>query len=308
MKKPLLNLSLAVTSLLLLSMFVEVGARVAGWGETMEFVPNDKWGYTMRPSHTVRSYGYPIVTNRHGLRGPDFKKHRKENTTRILYVGDSVTYGGGKIPEADLFCRRTETALNESGRRVEIVNASAPGWSPQNWIEFLEGNGLFGAEIVVLILPECDLARAFATIDTYRFQERAPRLNIHSIAMKLYAVIAKPRRGRRPGLRLTTHENVSRNVDAVVRLADLCREQGAELLTVFVPSIPSTADRQYWPPFESVVNDPLDLREHLTDPAFFMDGVHLSVTGHEIAGADIAIRLLVILESQKMAGRVSRKS
>jgi hypothetical protein len=82
---------------------------------------------------------------------------------RNLFVGDSITYGGGSIAEEELFCRIAEQRLIAEGKNVDIVNLSAPGWSPRNWIRDIERHGLHEADVVVLVLPQCDLARPFAT-------------------------------------------------------------------------------------------------------------------------------------------------
>ena len=145
------NFALVMSSIFFSLVVIEVCARVLGWSQMVEFAPNEKWGYLMKPSQSVFSYGHPININSHGLRGHEIKKHKVKGSLRVLFVGDSVTYGGGRIKEEQLFCRIVESSLNKNKLDAEIVNLSAPAWGPQNWIKYIESYGLYEVDIVILV-------------------------------------------------------------------------------------------------------------------------------------------------------------
>lgn len=270
-------------SVLLALGLMEAGMRILGRGQMMEFEPNAAWGYLMKPSQTVRVYGHPIHINSWGLRGPEVPRRKQAGTIRILFVGDSVTYGGGRIEEDALFCRRVEASLRRRGMRAESINLSAPGWSPQNWIKYLERYGLYEADLVILTLPECDLDRPLTTMDDNHFRENAPLLRIHYLAIRL-SLLWESRTHRPSKIPRDVSRDVAANTEAVMELARRCEQDHVRFLAVLVPSAHRTYQSDFWPSYESVLPCRLDLRGSLADAAFFIDGVHLNHKGHELVG------------------------
>lgn len=305
----LINLALALTTCVLCLAVFEVSLRIAGWGDVMVFERSDEWGYLMAPNQSVSSYGHPVEINDRGLRGPTFREQKADGVARILYIGDSVTYGGGRVREDQLFCRRSEQWLNESGYNVEVLNLSAPGWSPQNWIRYIELNGLFDADLVVAVLPECDLARSFFTLEDHSLKETKPLLRTFAIVSKVYSAGIEPRlpswaRGgeTEAGDKPDPETMVQANLEALRHLSVLCARERRGCLTVLVPSIPPLDSRRYWPLFkESLDGAVVDLTTRMTDPASFLDGVHLSVEGHEQVAAMLQDGLRALLDDRAMA-------
>lgn len=73
---------------------------------------------------------------------PDRFGHREEElgdeafaagVTRLLFLGDSFTYGQGVLDGAARFTDRLEAALDASGRRVHVYNAGVNGSNPSDW-------------------------------------------------------------------------------------------------------------------------------------------------------------------------------
>jgi lysophospholipase L1-like esterase len=231
-----------------------------------------------------------------GLRGPEVRSPKPAGSRRILFIGDSVTYGGGKIREEALFCRIVEASLNKNGIAAEVVNLSAPGWSPQNWIRYVESNGFHEADLVVLTLPECDLARGFATMEENHFRDKAPPLRLQSVLAKLtfiYHASVDSRTVQASGSVAPAASDLraERNIEAVSTLMRLCENREIPLLTVLTPTVPGSSDQRYWPEFKAVLPHVLDLTDKLNDPHLFFDGSHLNVAGHSLVGREIFDRL-----------------
>lgn len=287
------NLLLLAASVIATLLGVEVCARLAGWGEIMEFVPDEDWGFLMRPSIVVHTYGHPVAINALGLRGPEVRDPKPPGTKRILFVGDSVTYGGSRIREEQLFCRIVESRGRGEGLNIEAVNLSAPAWAPQNWLEYVEKRGLHGADLVVLTLPECDLARPFASLDRAGFLERAPALRLMFLGVRFKTRFFQ----REVGPPQDRDEAIAANLKAVIRLREMCRS--VPLIVLLVPSWVPQRSRQpalpkndeLWSLFTAELTGELDLRQELQDPAFFLDELHLSVKGHAYVGEKLFQRL-----------------
>lgn len=66
---------------------------------------------------------YAPERNRLGLRNPEVSPFKAEDITRIVFLGDSVTFGLG-VPQADTFVRLVEKLLPP---KCETINVSAAG-------------------------------------------------------------------------------------------------------------------------------------------------------------------------------------
>ncbi len=85
--------------------------------------------FLMRPN-SANSFGFN--------EGYDYTKAIPENTTRILFLGDSYTFGSGSTRDRS-YCEMVEQYLNRhSGRQFEVVNAGVPGYSPYDSYELLQ--------------------------------------------------------------------------------------------------------------------------------------------------------------------------
>lgn len=87
--------------------------------------PNPEIGHRHRPNAKETLMGVEVQTNALGLRDVPRTLEKPPNTTRILALGDSITFGWG-APEKETFCARLEASLNAHpptpGRRYEVIN------------------------------------------------------------------------------------------------------------------------------------------------------------------------------------------
>lgn len=287
----LARIGLVCAAVLFALVFAEVGLRAVGVAQVMTYAPDPAYGYLMKPGQRVSTYGDPIEINALGLRGPPVLEPKREGVVRILFLGDSITYGGGRIDEGDLFCRQIETFARSDGFRVEAVNVSAPGWSPQNWTAWVESHGTLDADLVVVVLPETDRARPFATLETARLLEHEPSLRLGAIWLRVAGLFARAEP--------KTEDPLPKNVDALRRLKQ--KVEPAALVAVFVPSRDPDAHPERWPPFEALFPGALDLRSRL-EPGDFLDEVHLSALGHHAVAEALYPRLRPTLATLSLGG------
>lgn len=97
----------------------EMGLRALTWGKDTSKYPCLSYGNT--PWITGRLYNHE--RNSLGLRERELPQYNLSGENRILFLGDSVTFGLG-IPLEDTFVRRVERALGEGHR---TINLSSPG-------------------------------------------------------------------------------------------------------------------------------------------------------------------------------------
>lgn len=287
----LARLGLAAAALLLVLALAELGMRVLGVGQVMTYDRDTRFGYAMHPSQVISTYGDPIEINALGLRGPPVLDPKPPGIVRVLFLGDSITYGGGRVYEGDLFCRLVEARAREDGFRVEAVNVSAPGWGPQNWTAWVEAHGLLDADAIVMVIPAVDRARPFGVLEAYGMVDEKPVLRLSTLWLKAKSV-------RLQSVPLTD-EALELNIAALTRLKTLA---GARpLLAVFVPSQGEDPRADRWLPFQTLFPDALDLRGRFGERDYF-DTEHFTAAGHRVIAEGIYERLRVTLAELAVLG------
>jgi lysophospholipase L1-like esterase len=132
--------------------------------DTSLFVKDDALGWRLRPSTTQPWGGISVTTNAKGLRGPEIP-YEKTDARRILYLGDSVTFGYMVERWEDTFPYAIEARLEASGMDVETVNSGVGGWSCWQHLVFLEDEGLrYEPDLVVVGFVLNDVTEKFTLV------------------------------------------------------------------------------------------------------------------------------------------------
>ena len=164
------------SAVLVLALFAaEVAVRSLDVFDPPAFEDNAAYGYLMRPNQSVSTRGIRFRINNIGFRGEDVPPRKPVGVTRIAFVGDSITYGGGTIPDDELFVNRTASGLSTSRRsRFEGLNLSAPGWGVQNMVAYLSAHGVHEADWIVWVLSTVDFRRPKTTREENGFWSSKP--------------------------------------------------------------------------------------------------------------------------------------
>lgn len=133
---------------------------------TSLFVRDDTLGWRMLPN-MEDSWGDVVVrTNNRGLRGPDVAYEKPPGTRRILYLGDSVTFGYMVERYQDTYPFVVGSLIADStGIEVETVNAGVGGYSPWQQYLYLESAGIkYDPDLVVLSFVLNDVTEKFRLV------------------------------------------------------------------------------------------------------------------------------------------------
>jgi lysophospholipase L1-like esterase len=169
------NVALAVGSVLVVVVGLELATRVAGfqsrgtWSAPC-YERHEDIGHLFVPGYRGTLYkgistGWkhiPARINSHGLRGADFPLAKPPGVKRILVLGDSFVFGY-LLPEDESMPSILQRLLDERrGRgRVQVINAGVPGYALTNERAYLEGRGLaFAPDLVVVASSTGDVADA----------------------------------------------------------------------------------------------------------------------------------------------------
>lgn len=120
--------------------------------ESSVFIKDKDLGWKLRPGTEDNWKGVRVRINAKGLRGPELEYEKAPGRTRILYLGDSVTFGFGLESYGESFPYRMEPILEDLfGEEIETVNAAVGGYSPWQERIFLEKEGIrYDPDLVVV--------------------------------------------------------------------------------------------------------------------------------------------------------------
>jgi hypothetical protein len=141
--------------LVLFALAAEVALRqLTGMGHPVLFYAHPSYGYRMLPNQeTWRFGGAHFRINNLGLRAQDDWDSGIRD--KMLFLGDSVTYGGNRIANEDLFSEVAARALGD----FRVGNAGIPNWGVEN---------VYGLVVQEKFLPASVYVTTFIEDDFYR--------------------------------------------------------------------------------------------------------------------------------------------
>jgi hypothetical protein len=295
----------ATLALVVTLALVEGGLRALGLGDPILYDNRAAYGYRPIPNQTRRRLlGAQVSINGLGVRGPEVTPERPDGTVRLLFLGDSVTWGGSLVDDHDVFpavaARTLEASVDPaSHERIESLDAGANAWGPQNVLGLVIESGGFDSSVWVLTLLQDDFRREKTHLGEVPFFGVSPHTAIEELAVYgAYRFLSGYRQHKPPeDLERLAHDNLG-VIGAIVESAHLA---GARVLLVWhpaaneVPPYPpgSRLDALRETAHEYGV-EVLDLTEAYTaspEPVW-SDGMHLTTAGHRVAGEAIGKKLV----------------
>jgi len=112
-------------------------------GDMLRLSPNPRIVYELKPNLDVFFRSVPVRTNEDGWRDAPFVREKRDDTVRIVAIGDSVLFGWA-VPEERRYANLLEEMLNRRypGRTWEIMVFAAPGYNLVMELEVLRSRGL----------------------------------------------------------------------------------------------------------------------------------------------------------------------
>lgn len=145
--------------LLLFAALAEMALRqLSGLGSPVLFYAHPVYGYRMQPNQeTWRFGGAHFRINNLGLRArEDWDRGVRD---KVLFLGDSVTYGGNHISNEQLFSERAVQGLPG----LRSGNAGVPNWGVENVYGLVVEQGFLPAATYVTTFIEDDFYRGLTS-------------------------------------------------------------------------------------------------------------------------------------------------
>jgi hypothetical protein len=274
----------------------ELVLRAVGLGRPVLYDNRAAWGYRPLPDQTLERRGVRVHVNGLGTRGPDVGRERRAGVRRVLFLGDSVTFGGTYVDDAALF-----SAIAAAAQPVptEPLNAGVNAWGFENMLGLVNATGGFGSDVWVLTALEDDFRRAKTDIGEVPYFNVAPATAwAELLVLGAYRLLGRYRVPKpAEDLVVLGRENLVR-VQAIVAAARTAR---AKILLVWHPYEGALRHGQPEPhraPYLALDADGrLDLHAAYAGASgdLYVDGMHLTTEGHRVAGEAIGAALAPLL-------------
>jgi len=304
-------------AVLVILLLAEVLLRVTlGLGAPPLVQADDEIGYLFQAEQDLQRFGNHVYINSYHQRSEELADD--EGILRVLFIGDSVTWGGVLLDQQETYPEFFEAAIRATCERpVEALNASAGSWGIGNQQAYLERFGTFDSRVVVLQIGSHDLLQATSDASVVGTHPSFPEANPPLALVELVVRYAAPRLRNTLGAinflayaraEPQSHPTFNRNMQTLAAMIDTIRQVDGMPVVLYTPdrdeAVPedtSYADRYeaYRPTFYALMDslqvpviDMLDQwRGGANTPAYFRDGVHLSSSGHQAVGEILHERL-----------------
>lgn len=141
-----------------------------GFGNPVLYDSSPLYGFRPLPDQQASGrYGLKIKFNNLGLRSNEDWDNNIND--KIIFLGDSVTYGGIYIPSDKLFSHLAA----ESFAGFKSGDAGVNAWGVENIYGLIVESGFLPAKIYITTLPEMDFYRGLTRIQGSAFFNKKPR-------------------------------------------------------------------------------------------------------------------------------------
>ena len=297
---------LAGTAALLAALVgTEIFLRVYfGFARPLLYQADAACGFIVKPDQDIVRLRSHNFINHVSMRSPEFAEQPAPGTLRLLFVGDSVTYGTTYVTQDAIFPTRVAAELPAAVHQpVEVLNASAGGWGPGNEVAYLMSRGTYHANVVLMVWNTGDFGQPFAELPK---EVSFPTQNPATAIGEVWTRYAKPRLfgggvadpGSLPSDSPPEEVAIAKqNMEKLAEAKAFADKSGVRFGMVFVPS-----GAAFQTPAHSAMRDRFiawTVQNHvplfdMTGPfshedasALWFDGIHLKPHGNEIVVREI---------------------
>ena len=284
--------------LLICTLGAEAILRFAlGLGNPVLIAADPACRYILKPDQNVYRFFGHVSINHFGMRSEAVPKQRTPGTLRVLFVGDSMTYGTTQVDQREIFSERVHTALpGIIHRPVEVLNASAGAWAPANELAYLRSRGTFQADVVVLVLNDGDISQPMSSMrdvgDALPHIKPSSAIGeLYERYLKVHIFHVKPKIDAGDSVKLDASSVVQENLQVFDQIQQLVARSGARLVVLFVPfrldfpeivrqpetTITAWTATHHVPLIDLSATEALYPAKEIT-----LDGIHLNAKGNSI--------------------------
>jgi hypothetical protein len=317
-RHPVATISVLLTVVLLICLLaLELFLRTfSGLGNPPLYELSPLYGYRLKANQVIEPkggagflYAARLTTNNLGLRAA--ADWDSSPAGKILFLGDSVTYGGQYVGDAQLFS-------SIAGSRLpgwQVGNGGINAWGVGNIVGLLRDYEFLPAEVVAICVIEGDFYRGTTRASSLPLWTKQPRFALQDLLMHFVWRVNRSRYEDTTGTVVQDEEHLDRIVARAARrlkdLDDLLKQHQVRSFLFILPTREQIADgepvdprvdqalKHYGIKAEYLLPDLLKLEpDKAKRREWFHDDVHLEPAGHQAYGTLIGEALARALADQ----------
>jgi lysophospholipase L1-like esterase len=250
-------------------------------------------GYDLKPNQKIiNRRSNTIFINNKGMRSSN--DWLKNNERKILFIGDSVTYGGSIVSNNELFSEKICEKLNVNKKKFLCGNYAVNGYSiisMKNKIQYKEFND---EEFIIIILTGSDLERNFHNLYSQPFLSKKIENHFPALTELIFIYVEKfiyNLKYEKDSLEVEINSEKYKNF-AKISIEDLSRiskKNNKKIILVYSPEISEISNQKkfyyYKDTLKNNFSNFLDMTDYISREKNFNkiyhDNIHLNAEGHE---------------------------
>jgi len=215
----------------------------------LEKIADDDLYYRHKPNLDQIYQGVSVKTNAFGMRDEPIA-NKKPRELRVMFLGDSVTFGWGVRPE-DIFVRRVGEILEEDvGRPVRTMNTGVGSYNTENEYAVLDRYGdKLMPDLVVLMYVGNDIeptpGKKFDPWSKLSFQGKSPPEVVQLILGKIWTYrlishLASHRKGPTETKLSTSSKGFKQSIIALQGISEYCDSANIPLIVFMYRMVPDS--------------------------------------------------------------------
>lgn len=296
------NLLLLITSVLAVLSIIEILLRIYGLGNPIIYEKSLLWGYSPMPNQKSKRLENAMVTiNEDGLR----TSKKFTNANKIIFYGDSVTYGGSYIDDLEIFSELVCEKLNKTKEVYSCGNAGVNAYGIRNIVKRTQNyKKKFSNHYMIITIIEGDFYRNFSQIKSLPYFTR-PIQNIFKATteLTLYSldiIRSNMRFGDNNNYYKKNHKDfdiieINESINELVNLYKINKKNNTPIKIIWSPAFEDFSKNKIEYKNKKIFNilqkeigdDFIDMRNLLENlnvdiNKIYYDGIHLNKFGHSI--------------------------
>jgi hypothetical protein len=288
----------------------EIGLRLRfGLGSPVLYLGDSDIGYLLAPNQKTRRDGNLIEINQYSMRSASISPLPTAGTGRVMLLGDSLVNGGWWTDQSQtLSALIGQQLLSGSGNGVswQVLNVSANSWGPPNQLAYLQRFGMFGSEVMVLLLNTDDLFSGLPNPGVVGRDRNYPNVPPRLALVEVFNRQLRPSEPIPPRQQPQPSDLVGYNLEKLLMIEAIALQNNANFILAMTPLLrevgePGSRDyeikaRQRLTELTKSQNwvyiDFLPIFKATAQPeTLYRDHIHLTPSGNQLVSETISQRL-----------------
>ncbi|MDC0030871.1 SGNH/GDSL hydrolase family protein [Candidatus Pelagibacter sp.] len=260
-----------------------------GLGNPIIYESSRIYGYSIRPNQVINRLGNKIIINNLGMRSSN--NWDDEGKKKIIFLGDSVTYGGSIVSNKDLFSEKVCDKLNKKDNQYICGNLGVNGYNLYSLIRNIKYKNFDKDSLLIITIIANNFPRMFHNVIsqpfwTNKIENFLPALTeIFFIINDKYRNQIKYNLGEEKKLRNT---DIKYYNDLIYELKNVLSDKGYKYIILYSPSKMEMIKKENNEIYKNILKINFQNFFDLTEIDFekkeeiYHDNIHLNKQGHNI--------------------------